>query len=149
MPTCILLMPLDFCPFESSLIAFFLNFNSGSFLHSVFLCERHFNFNSRTEKNFGNLVHTDVVQHLFWYIVASWEILTLVSLLAFDCGMGSFKYNTLFTLLPFHGSFVVTPLGKFFSVKWMEPQNTILDFSVLSYFTGITQNFKCVHNPFR
>ena len=63
------------------------------------------------EKNFGNLDHTNVVQHVFWYIFASLEILTLVSLLALDYGMGSFKYNTLFTLLPFHGSFAVTPLG--------------------------------------
>ena len=111
MPICILLMLLDFCPFDSSLIAFFLNFSSGPSIHSVLLCERYFYFNSRMEKNFGSLIHTDVVQHVVWYIFASWEILTLVSLLSFNCGMGSFKYNTLFTLLPFHGSFAVTPLG--------------------------------------
>ena len=36
-----------------------------------------------------------------------------------------------------------------FSVRWMEPQNSTLEFSILSYFTGINQDFKCVHNPFR
>ena len=118
MPICTLLVLLDFCPFESSLISCLLNFNSGPSIHNVLLCERYFDFNSRAENNFGNLIHTDVVQHVFWYTFASWDILTLVILLDFGYGMGSFKYNTLFTLLPFHGSFAFTPLGQ--SLMWNE-----------------------------
>ena len=119
MPICILLVLLDFCPFESSLISFFMKFGSVSSIHSVLLCERYFDFSSRTEKNFlANLIQTDFVQYVFWYMFASWDILTLVSLLAFNCGMGSFKYNTVFTLLPFHGYFVVSLLRQ--SLVWSE-----------------------------
>ena len=99
-----------FLPFWVLLFAFFLNFDSGSSIHSVLLCERYFNFNSWMENKFGNLIHTDVVQHVFfdtylpfrrfWLLLAFW-----ISIY----GMLSFKYNTLFTLLPFHGSFAVTP----------------------------------------
>ena len=117
MPFCTFFCFWTFVPFWILLFAFFLNFNLGSSIHSVLLCERCFNFNSRT-KNFGNLIHTNVVQHVFWYIFASLEILTIVSLLSLYYGMGSFKYNTLFILLPFHGSFVVTPLGQF--LVWNE-----------------------------
>ena len=109
MPICTLLVLLDFFPSESSRIAFFLNFNSGLSIHSVLLCEIYFDFNSRTDNNFGNIIHTDVVQHVFWYIFASWDILTLVSLLDLYCGVGSFKYNTLFTLIPFHGFLLLHP----------------------------------------
>ena len=130
MSICTLLVLLEFCRFESSLIAFFLNFNSSPSIHSFLLCERYFDFNSRTKKKFGNLIHTDVVQHVFWYIFASWDILTLIILLALDCGMGSFKYNTLFTLLPFHGSFFVKPLGQ--SLVWNEWSLKIVFYTFLS-----------------
>ena len=54
--------------------------------------------------------------------------------------MGSFIYDVLFTVLPFRGSFAVTPL-EILDVKWMEPQNSIPDLLILSYFTGIKPDF--------
>ena len=43
---------------------------------------------------------------------------------------------------------LLLPPRTTFNVRWMEPQNSTLDFSILSYFTGINQGFKCIHNPF-
>ena len=98
-----------FVPLWVLLFAFFLNFNSRSFIHSVLLCERYFNFNSRTEKNFGNLIHTDVVQYVFWYLSIFRRFWLSITFWLSIHGMRLFKYNTTHTLLPFHGSFAITP----------------------------------------
>ena len=52
--------------------------------------------------------------------------------------MGSFIYDILFTLLPFHGSFAATPLD-ILDVKWMEPRNSIPDLLILSYLQGLSR----------
>ena len=127
-----------FIPFWVLLFSFFLNFNSGSSIHSVLLCERYFNFNSRTEKNFWAILFKLILFSMyfdicfllgrFWLLLAFW-----ISFVAWD----HLNIIQLVTLLPFHGSFAINPPITVFSVKWMEPQNSTLDFSILSYFTGI------------
>ena len=119
MPFCILLMLLEFCPFESSQIDFFLNFSSGPSVHSVLFCERYFDFSSRIEKNFWAILfklilfsmYFDICLLLgrFWLLLSFW-----LSFVAWD----HLNIIQLFTLLPFHGSFVVTLLGQ--SLVWSE-----------------------------
>ena len=119
MPICILLMLPDFFPFESSLIYFFMNFSSGHSIHSVLLCERYFDFNSRTEKNFLAILFklilfsmcfdTYLLLGRFWLLLSFW-----ISFVAWD----HLNIIQLFTLLPFHGSFVVNLLGQ--SLVWSE-----------------------------
>ena len=109
MPFFILLMLLDFCRFESSLIAFFLKFGSGPSIHSVLLCERYFIFNSWTEKNFWAILFKLILFSMsfdicflpgrFWLLLAFW-----LSFVAWD----HLNIIQLLTLLPLHGSFVVS-----------------------------------------
>ena len=118
-PICILLMLLDFCPFESSLIDFFLNFSSGPSIHSVLLCERYFDFNSQTEKKFWAILfklilfsmYFDICLLLgrFWLLLSFW-----LSFVAWD----HLNIIQLLTLLPLHGYFVVSLLGQ--TLMWSE-----------------------------
>ena len=112
------LIPMPFCTFcafglfvlfESSCMPLFLNFYSGSSIHSVLLCERCIDFSAHGRRrtlailySYGSVLCFDTYCFLtrFWLLFAFW-----ISIL----GMGSFKYNILFTLLPLHGSFAVTP----------------------------------------
>ena len=119
MPFCILLMLLDFCPFEPTLIALFLKFGSGSSIHSVLLCERYFDFNSLTEKNFWGILFKLILFSMcfdiclllgiFWLLLAFW-----ISFTAWD----HLNIIQLFALLPFHGSFDVSLIGQY--LVWSE-----------------------------
>ena len=119
MPFRILSMILEFCPFDSSRIYFFLKFGSGSSIHSVLLCERYFDFISRMEKNFWEILfklilftmYFDIffLPERFWLLLSLW-----ISFVAWD----HLNIIQLFTLLPFHGSFAVSLLGQ--SLVWSE-----------------------------
>ena len=91
------------------LMPFFLNFIQAP-LSIVSFCVRDvFLFLAHgRRRNFGNFILI-WFSTLFWYILLSLGVFWL--LLAFwlqILGMGLFIYNILFTLLPSHGSFVVT-----------------------------------------
>ena len=84
---------------------------------------------------------THMVQYLLWYIFLFWgDFDSYFPFWLSIHGMELFKYNILFTLLPFHG-LLLSPPRTFFSVRWMEPRNSILDLFILSYFTRIKQDF--------
>ena len=88
---------------------FFLNFIQ-ALLSIVSFCVRDvFNFQlTNREELSSNLYLYDSIPCFDRYCFLG--VLTLINLLAFlNFGMGSFIYNILFTLLPFHGSFAVTP----------------------------------------
>ena len=118
------LIPMPFCTFcaffgllsfayESSCMPSFLNFHSGSSIHSVLLCERCIQLSAHGQRRtFGNLVLI-WFSTLFRYILLSQERLTLICLWHSILGMGSFIYNIMFTLLPFHEPFAVTPQDIF------------------------------------
>ena len=129
---------LVFCPFWVLLHAFLSEFFIQAPLSIVSFCVRDvFNFQLTDREELWqfctHLVQYFVLIHIaflgyFWLLFSFW-----ISIL----GMGSFIYNILFTLLPFHGFFVVTPLRHFLNVRWMEPRNSILELLILIYFTRI------------
>ena len=91
------------------LVPFFLNFYSGSSIHSVLLCERCIWLSAHGRRRTLAILYlndsvlcfgTYCFHRSFWLLFAFW-------LSIFD--MGSFIYNILFTLLPFRGSFAATP----------------------------------------
>ena len=90
--------------------AFLFEFYSGSSIHSVLLCERRIYFSSHERRGtFGNLKFMLLILCFDMYFPLG--VLTLDSFYIFwNYGMGLFIYDILFTLLPFRGSFAVTPL---------------------------------------
>ena len=144
MPFCILLMLLDFCPFESSRIAFFLEFGLVSSIHSALLCERYFDFKSRTEKKFWAILFKlilfsmyfdiSLLLGIFWLLLAFW-----LSFVTWD------HLNTiqLLTLLPLHGSFVVSFLEQ--TLVWSEWSLKIVfwTFLTLVILQGLNMTWMC------
>ena len=119
MPFCILLMLLNFCNFDSSLIDLFLKFSLGSSIHSVLLCERYFDFNSRTEKNFRAILFKLILFSMYFDVLFSFRVIWLFWHFGFHSWHGIIL-NTiqLFTLLPFNGSFTISFLGH--TLVWSE-----------------------------
>ena len=137
-------MLLEFCPFESSLIACFLKFGSSSSIHSVLLCERYFDFNSRTEKKFWAILFKLILFSMpfdicflpgrFWLLLAFW-----ISFVAWD----HLNIIPLFTLLPLHGTFAVSLLGQ--TLVWSEWSLKIVFYNFLSLviLQGLSMTSMC------
>ena len=87
---------------------FFLNFIQ-ALLSIVSFCVRDaFNFQLMDEEELLAIC-THIIQYFVLMNIAFLGVLTLISLLDFNYWHGIIYYNILFTLLPFCGSFVVTP----------------------------------------
>ena len=116
---CILLMLLDFYPFESSkLLSSFEIFIQ--VLPSILsFCVRDILLSAHgRRRTFEQSYPTDFIQYVFWCMLSFWEIW-----LFWPFGIHLWHgiiLNTiqLFTLLPFHGYFVVSFLGQ--TLVWSE-----------------------------
>ena len=151
------LIPMPFALFDAwrilsySLPWFLLwmsRFDLGYSIHRVLLFEWWFASTHGWRRTSWTINHfTDLcLQYIFWYILSVMEFwIFIITLLAFILWHGIIL-NTihLFILLPFRGSFVESFLGKILMWKWMEPQNSILDFIYLSYLTGFKKLLQCV-----
>ena len=105
-------MLLDFSPFESSwLLSFWILIQPP--LSIVSFCVRYILILTHWQR-----ITLEISFTLMWFSMCFWYILLFRSFwlsLAFCLsiyGMGSFKYNTLFTLLGFPWEFCCYPLGK-------------------------------------
>ena len=136
-------MLLDFSPFESSwLLSFWILIQAPlsimSFCVRDILLSAH-GWRKTFEQSYPN----------WFYSVCHFDICFLsgrldsFGLLYFIYGMGLFKYHT--TIYPASSPWVFCyyPPRIVFSVKWMEPQNSILEFFVLSYLQGLSKTSMC------
>ena len=105
---------LHFCAFgifvisKSSCMPFFLNFYSGSSIHSFLLCERCIDFQLTDGEELWQFCTYMIQYFVLIHIAFIGVFLLLFTFWLSILGMGSFIYNILFTLLPFHGSFAIT-----------------------------------------
>ena len=141
----LLLIPMPFCTFCAFGLFSFLSpptclsfwiFYSWSSIHSVLLCERFIDF---------QLTDREELWQFCTYMVQYFVLIHIAFLGVFDSYLpfgfqflawDQIIYNIMFTLLPFHGSFLSLP-QTFLYVRWMEPRNSIPDLLIMSYFTRI------------
>ena len=127
----------DFCPFIWVLLhAFLSEFSIQDPLSIVSFCVRDvLIFSSWTEENFGNLVLIWLCFDTYCFIMSFWLLFALF-------GFQFLAWDHLYIIycLPCFLSMgiLLSPPKTFLNVRWMEPQNSILDLLNLSYFTRIT-----------
>ena len=118
--------------FESSYMPFFLNFYSGSSIHSVLLCERFIWFIAHRRRrtlailySFGSVLCFDTYCFLrifltlilpFGFQFSAWDHLYIIYCLLCFISMG----------------LLFSPPRKFLNVRWMEPRNSIPDLLILN-----------------
>ena len=118
---------------------FFLNFNSGSSIPSVLLCERCIHVSAHGRRGtFDDLV-------LIWFhifLIYNAFIGDFDSYLPFGIHFLAWDHLYLIYCLPcfFPWALCYHSLGHL-NVTWMEPQNSIPDPFILVYFTRVKQDF--------
>ena len=109
MPFCTFVLLDPFVLFESSCMPFFPNFYSGSFIHSVLLCERCIDFSSHRRRRTLSIMYSYGSVFVLIHIAFLGDFDSYLPFWLTVLGMESFKYNILFTLLPLHGSLLSPP----------------------------------------
>ena len=125
-----------------------LKFVVGSSIHGVLLCEWYLVSAHEWRRTFEQSNHfTDlcIMYISLIYIFFLGNLTLYINPSGFHLWHGIIL-NTihLSVLLPFHWVFCGELLRTYINVKWMEPQNSILDLSYLSYLTGFKIGLQCV-----